>query len=388
VLCFTLWQEISGLHQKLRAAEEALAASQQQCSQLQSELEGFKRSNSASPEEDVGSSDGMVAGREGAGQGQGQRDLFRGESMDKSASKHRRRRLPPSLLETRILEARHMQWASAVHLRESSVMIKQCEKVNAVISLLESSHSRAPGDGPDVGHIQSRIIPLRKSASDLEQSFESSRKLAVSLDSRLESARHTMYADVLSAVEPEIDAIDTIFNMQDPSLVHAITSTVSAINKSIRYRPGESKLRQEHSADHLGGAQSAEYLFSLRGECKALVPVLSEFMETACLKCEGLVGATQPVIRPLEDVMDDCFLQHAGDYSYVCDMLSCTMVADSLDVVRELLGVVGANDGERKRVNLPGNCYRSYHSLQSYRWHVLCINRVARILVSVGSQVP
>lgn len=233
-------------------------------------------------------------------------------------------------------------------------MIKHCEKVNTVINQLTSSHCGVSGGGDDIDQIQSHIIPLRKSASDLEQSFESSRRLAVALDSRLESARHTMHADVLSAVEPEIDAIDAIFNMLDPSLVQAITSTVSAINKSIRYRPGESKLRQEHSADHLGGSQSAEYLFSLRSECKALVPVLSEFMETACLKCQGLVGASLPTIRPLEEVMDDCFLQHGGDYSYICDMISCTMVAESLDVVREFLGVVGTNDGERKRVNLPG----------------------------------
>ena len=232
-------------------------------------------------------------------------------------------------------------------------MIKQCEKVNSVMNQLESNHNGV--GGKEGNFIQSRIVPLRKSANDLEQSFESSRKLAVALDSRLESARHIMYTDVLSSVEPEIDAVDAIFSLLDPSLVQSINSTVTAINKSIRYRPGESKMRQDQSIDHVGGSQSPEYLFSLRSECKSLVPVLNEFMDTAALKCEGLVAASSPVMKPIEEAMDDCFLQHAGDYSYVCDMLSCTMVAESLEVIRELLGVVGSNDGERKRVNLPGS---------------------------------
>ena len=235
-------------------------------------------------------------------------------------------------------------------------MIKQCEKVNGVISQL-TSQCRVPGKGRvgESDHMLQRLLPLRKSATDLEQSFEASRKTAVVLDSRLESARHSIYADVLSVVEPEIDALEEVFNQQDAALLHTISSTVGAINKSIRYRPGESKLRQEQSADHVGGSHSAEYLFSLREECKALVPVLTAFMDTAVLKCEGLLVASSPAVKPLEEVLDDCFLQHGGDYSYVCDMLSCTMVAESLEVVRELLGVVGTNDGERKRVNLPGD---------------------------------
>mmetsp|Transcript_10802 Transcript_10802/g.16432 ORF Transcript_10802/g.16432 Transcript_10802/m.16432 type:complete len:1122 (-) Transcript_10802:87-3452(-) len=344
-------KECRELQRRLSITERDLAQSRERVATLEAELEHLRCNRSDTSNQDNGNDDDELS-----------RFSVSDLPLPLETGRRRKRKQPPNLLETRILEARHMQWASSVHLRESAVMFKQSERVSNVIEQMALHHREVGNDrhlrGRDTSateYSHSSIAPLKKAFNELEKSFESSRSLAVMLDARLEAARHTMYADVLSAVEPEVDAIDEIYSSLDHTTLQSINNAVTSINKSIRYRPGESKLRQEQSAESLGGTHSAEYLYSLRSECVTLLPIVKQFAETAVMKCPGLSVAIEPEVKSLEDIMDDCFLQHKGDYSLVCDMVSCTMVAETLDVVREFLGIIGSNDGERKRVQLPGS---------------------------------
>lgn len=311
------------------------------------------------------------------------------EIIPLSKAIHRKRKQSPTLIETRIVEARYMQWASAVYLRfislfvlhsltlairESSAMFQQCERIRSVISQMTEqyksdhkySHSKTPsgqmGQHSSSEYLKSSLEPLKQTVSDLEHSFESSRGLAVTLDSRLDSCRNVMYSDILSSIEPYIDLADSIYSTFDFNLLNSVNDTISAINKSIRYRPGETKLQQEVIVDSLGGTYSSEYIHNLRNQSISLVPYLQEFNEAAMIKCPGLHLFTSPStsvqdsieIKSLEEIMEDCFLLHKGNYSYLCDIISTTVVVDDLEVLREFLGILATNDGEKKRVNLPG----------------------------------
>jgi hypothetical protein len=266
-------------------------------------------------------------------------------------------------------------------------MFQQCERIRSVISQMtdqyKSDHKyshphssskipNAPMAQPSPSeYLKSSLEPLKKTVSDLEHSFESSRGLAITLDSRLDSCRNVMYSDILSSIEPYIDLADSIYSTFDFNLLNSVNDTISAINKSIRYRPGETKLQQEVIVDSLGGTFSSEYIHNLRNQSMALVSYLQEFNEAAMIKCPGLhlftssPGSCTPSsssastlesieIKSLEEIMEDCFLLHKGNYSYLCDIISTTVVVDDLEVLREFLGILATNDGEKKRVNLPG----------------------------------
>ena len=348
--------ELQTLREKVAASETSLVAAMDKLKEMESEFttlgeqkaaEGGKKRGADFPEMPL---EGGMTGLAWM------RSLH--EDNDRKRRNPGGRAPPPSLLETKILEARHMQWSSTVHIRESATMFKQSERVGKVLDQMQSDmRQRQVGDRDVMGVSAGNTLhtgPLRKIQHDLENSFESSRSFAVTLDARLESSRNTMYADILSAVEPEIEAIDEIYAGLDYNLLQSVNTTCSAINKSIRYRPGESKIHQELSSDAEGGSFSCEYLYSIRNECFSLLPIVSQFVQTAAIKCAGLTVSYEPYMKSLNDIMDDCFLNHKGDYSLVCDLISCSLTVDSLEVLREFLAIIGTNDGERKRINLPG----------------------------------
>lgn len=274
-----------------------------------------------------------------------------------------------------------MQWASSVYLRyfcfclyfiviflrESSAMFQQCERIRSVINQMieqnksDRKHSQSLKSSSQTQHseyLKASLDPLKKTVSDLELSFESSRGVAITLDSRLESSRSSMYSDILSSIEPYIDLADEIYSTFDYNVLNAVNDTISAINKSIRYRPGETKLQQESIVDSLGGTFSSEYAHNLRNQSYALISYLKEFNEAALIKCPGLQFAT-PIqeaieVKSLDEIMEDCFLLYKGNYSYICDMISTTVIVNDLEIMREFLGILATNDGEKRRVNLPG----------------------------------
>lgn len=346
-------KELQDLRNKVTSSEQSLANALEKIKEMEEEFNSLGEKNAKSEPK---RSDLPEMPLEGGMTGMAwMRGLLEDRDRKRKSSGHRP---PPSLLETKIIEARHMQWSSTVHIRESATMFKQSERVGKVLDQMQRDMRQRQAGDRDVMGVSAGLTlhtePLRKIQSDLENSFEASRSFAVTLDSRLESSRNTMYADILSAVEPEIEAIDEIYSSLDYSLLQSVNSTCSAINKSIRYRPGESKIHQEQSNDSVGGSFSCEYLYSIRNECFSLLPVVSQFVQTAAIKCAGLTVSYEPYMKSLNDIMDDCFLNYKGDYSLVCDLISCSVTVDSLEVLREFLAIIGSNDGERKRINLPG----------------------------------
>lgn len=245
-------------------------------------------------------------------------------------------------------------------------MFQQCERIRNVIhQMLEQNKTERRHTLPSKtsqtsqnDYLKASLEPLKKSVSDLEHSFEASRGVAVTLDSRLESSRSSMYSDILSSIEPYIDCADEIYSTFDYNVLNSVNDTISAINKSIRYRPGETKLQQESIVDSLGGTFSSEYVHNLRNQSYALISYLKEFNEAALIKCPGLHFSTSPQdaieVKSLDEIMEDCFLLYKGNYSLVCDMISTTVIVNDLETMREFLGILATNDGEKKRVNLPG----------------------------------
>ena len=345
-------QEVSILKDKMATSQKALLEAEAKIKELEANLAHNEEQRSKKEMRDELPEMPLEGGMTGMAW---LRTLQENRELKRKSSGYQ---APPSLLETKIMEARHMQWSSAVHIRESAAMFKQSERVGKVLDQMEidmATHRRNSRDvmGISAGNTV-HTEPLRKIQEKLERSFENSRSFAVSLDARLEGSRNTMYADILSAVEPEIEAIDSLYSALDGNLVQSVNSTCTAINKSIRYRPGETKIHQELSNDSVGGSFSCEYLYSIRNECFALLPVVSQFVQTAAIKCPGLIVSYEPYMKPLHEIMDECFLLHKGDYSLVCDYISCSLTVESLEVLREFLAIIGTNDGERKRVNLPG----------------------------------
>jgi hypothetical protein len=383
-------KECQVLLQRATKAETALLESQRKIQALEEELASLKSTRSDYSDQDTKASNVDAS--------------FSAEITPFSKPIQRKRKQSPNLIETRIVEARYIQWASSVYLRfvlsppvlslsvlslcpvlsrESSAMFQQCERIRSVISQMSdqyksdhkySASSKNPNSqmashSPSE-YLKSSLEPLKKTVADLEHSFESSRGLAVTLDSRLDSCRSVMYSDILSSIEPYIDLADSIYSTFDFNTLNSVNDTISAINKSIRYRPGETKLQQEAIVDSLGGTFSSEYIHNLRNQAVSLTSYLQEFNEAAMIKCPGLhlftssavpssSSSTSAVqdsieIKSLEEIMEDCFLLHKGNYSYLCDIISTTVVVDDLEVLREFLGILATNDGEKKRVNLPG----------------------------------
>jgi hypothetical protein len=276
-------------------------------------------------------------------------------------------------------------------------MFQQCERIRSVMNQMIEQNTvtnrrhqhNSTTSPPPQDYLKSSLEPLKKTVSDLENSFESSRGLAVTLDSRLDACRTVMYTDILSSLEPYIDLTDEIYSTLDFHLLGSVNDTIAAINKSIRYRPGETKLQQEAIVDTMRSGSgegaintfSAEYVHNLRNQSQALVSYLKEFNEAAMIKCPGLhlpsslssAGSRQQEemssveVKSLEEVMEDCFLLYKGNYSSLCDIISTTLVVEDLEVLREFLAIIATNDGEKKRVNLPSES-RLLHPLRPFSW--------------------
>lgn len=247
--------------------------------------------------------------------------------------------------------------------RESSSMFQQCERIRNVINLMIESSKHSTNNhklfngttNSQSDYLRSSLDPLKKTIIELENSFETSRGLAVTLDTKLESCRNVMYSDIINSVEPYIDLADEVYSSFDYNLLNSINDTISAINKSIRYRPGETKLQQETIVDGLGGTYSSEYLYNLINQSYALISYLKEFNEVALIKCPGIeILSNEIETKSIDEIMEDCFLLHKGNYASICDIVSTTFIVKDLEMLREFLGILATNDGEKKRVNLPG----------------------------------
>lgn len=264
------------------------------------------------------------------------------------------------LLETKLLEMKAMQWSSAVHLRESAILFKHSESIQRVLEQFTSqSHMAANGGNK---HQQPPLLfenVMRKSLDVLESSFEKSRRYAVVLDARLEAARHATRVELLNVLESEVERVDSVFSDLDQVSLNCVNDLCAAINKSVRYRPSESSLRQEcydegGGGDFSGSKVSVEYMHNIRRECPSLLPVFDSFLATARLKCPDTVVTLTPSLKKLDEIMYDTFMLHGGDYSLICDYVSSTVQVSDLNALRELLETIGSSDNDRKRSLLPG----------------------------------
>lgn len=257
------------------------------------------------------------------------------------------------LLETKLLEARHLQWLANVSLRESALFFDQIEHIRTVHGELNRLRQDHGGETCTFTALIDHCDALRKMISDLEEAFESSRAQAVTLSERFVSARHDLQAELLYTIEPEIDRIDHIYHSYPVSGVAELNAVCTAINQSIRYRPGESKLKQTQSAESFGGSTSVVYLHSLRADAAALLPVLSSFCTALTPRFKGLRIYRPACLKPLSRVLEDCYINYKGDYAFACDIVQCTLSVSSIEEMKDVIYFLGNMDGERKRIRLP-----------------------------------
>eukprot|EP01041_Mallomonas_annulata_P001051 gene1051-2059_t len=226
------------------------------------------------------------------------------------------------LLELRLREALHLQYASAIRQRVSGLYWQQTERINAVVKSLEVL---------DVNGIE-----LKMMMEEVEKQFFEERRMAQLLNAQFEKAWISIRGEILATVEPEMDAMDDIFSKLPISDLRSLTRIADAINEGMGYIPGETIVKQEFDENMLETGTGAWQLHTLRIEAHGLLGELTKLAQSLAARCANAT-AGEARLKSLTRCYETTFSELQGDYSLLVDMASVWVELDSVEALQECL---------------------------------------------------
>lgn len=264
------------------------------------------------------------------------------------------------LLMARVLEARYTMWATSAQQKSASVLWSQAERVTNAAAEAHSMHNTENRNRhSDVTAGEENLLhALNDMVEELHNSFEHTRRYAVNLDTRYEVSKMDLWAEILGAVEPAIDDMEHDFSLFDPSELTNVHIVCEDLNIAAKYVPGKTILSQ-NSIIEMDGKQdkredpsSVLTLYSVLRESKAVVPQLNKLCNYLCEVFPEVQIGRRPETTPISKCLEACLMEHAGNYTSLCEVTTCVLRLPNMSVLFECLQALEALNVPARRRQL------------------------------------
>lgn len=245
-------------------------------------------------------------------------------SRDSYANGHKALSGPPtlSLLETRLQEALHLQYMAALRQRASGLYWQQTDRIRGVISSLDA--------------LEVEATELKLLAAEMEKKFSEERQYAQLLSLRFDQSLLTVRGEVLAAVEPEMEAMDTLFATLSPESLRSLNLIADGINSRVGYVPGETLLKQDVDENLKAVGGGVLELYQLRVEATKLRSDLSRLTKAIASRFPS-ASAGEARLKTLDRCFQVVFAENKGDYAMLLDVASAWLEFPSVDAIKECL---------------------------------------------------